>query len=66
MKMEDKLFGKPNDESTIQLLNIPRTLLYQEAEPIFAQPIKQLDKALNITKGVDESIKNNDTTMFNA
>lgn len=65
MKMEDKLFGKPNDDSTVQLLPIPRTLLYQDAEPIFAQPIKQLDRALNTTK-IDQSTKINNTTIFNA
>ncbi|OTF77828.1 transport and golgi organization protein-like protein [Euroglyphus maynei] len=59
IKLEDKLFGKSNDESLIQLTTPPRTLRYEDAAPIFAEPIKQLDKALNSSSKMNQSLIGN-------
>ncbi|KAH7637159.1 transport and golgi organization 11 [Dermatophagoides farinae] len=64
IKLEDKLFGKSNhDESLLQLTTPPRTLRYEDAAPIYAEPIKQLDKALNSSS--IQSSKMNKSMMDN-
>nr|XP_027203079.1 mitochondrial fission factor-like [Dermatophagoides pteronyssinus] len=65
IKLEDKLFGgKSNhDDSLIQLATPPRTLRYEDAAPIFAEPIKQLDKALNSTTTPSKSMINDNSMI---
>ena len=58
------MFGKSNhDESLLQLTTPPRTLRYEDAAPIYAEPIKQLDKALNSSS--IQSSKMNKSMMDN-
>lgn len=67
MKLEDKLFGRHviTDDSPLQLSTPPRTLHYEDVLPILAEPIKQLDKALNTPIGNvtnrSENLKLNNT-----